>query len=59
MNTYTLVNGALYNKGAFLCNVSDKHKTVESALKWYLAPVNYCDDVDYEQQELDILQGDY
>jgi len=59
MNTYTLVNGALYNNGTFVCNVAAKHKTIESALTWYLTPVSYYDDVDYEQQELDILQGDY
>ena len=59
MNTYTLVNGALYNKGAFICNVADKHKTVESALEWYLKPASDYDDVDYEQQEINILQGDY
>jgi len=59
MNTYTLVNCALYKNNTFLCNVASKHTTVESAVNWYLTPVINCDDIDYEQQELDILQSNY
>jgi hypothetical protein len=59
MNVYTLVNGALYLNDKFLCNVSKKHTTVESAVEWYLTPIVECDGIDYEKEELNYLQGEY
>ena len=59
MNTYELNDGQLFEDGKFLCNVADKHKTLESALAWYFTPILKHEYIDYEQQELDTLQSDY
>ena len=55
----TLVNGALHSNDRFLCNVAKKHTTVESAVEWYLTPIVECDEIDYEQQEINYLQDEY
>ena len=55
----TLVDGALHSNDRFLCNVAQKHATVESAVNWYLTPIVECEDIDYEQEEINNLQGGY
>ena len=60
MKEYKLVNGALYKNNVLLCNVSNKYKTLECAVNWWLAPIDTCpDETNYEQQEINYLQSDY